>query len=199
MKNTKPMKNTMETKIITSGMGLALALMTCVSTARAELYNITFTDGGANVGSGQLTVSGGVATGGYLNMTGAAAVDNSWVLSPTPSPTPGFDGYFTWDNVVMTPPSNPFLTVNGLLFTSGSDELNLCYSGSGISYDLTAITNTNPRPNPDVNYIVLTSGDATITPVPEPINYALLAFGLIFLVGSAGRFYLGRRRAVTAS
>jgi len=39
----------------------------------------------------------------------------------------------------------------------------------------------------------------TVNAVPEPITYALAAFGLIFVGGGAGRFYLGRRRAVTAS
>ena len=45
----------------------------------------------------------------------------------------------------------------------------------------------------DVNF------SATVTPVPEPINYALASFGLIFLGGGAGRFYLARRRSSTAS
>jgi hypothetical protein len=39
----------------------------------------------------------------------------------------------------------------------------------------------------------------SITAVPEPINYALAGFGLIFVGVGAGRFYLGRRRSVTAS
>ena len=35
----------------------------------------------------------------------------------------------------------------------------------------------------------------TVNAVPEPITYALAAFGLIFVGGAAGRFYLGRRRS----
>ena len=46
---------------------------------------------------------------------------------------------------------------------------------------------------------VLDFQNFNITAVPEPINYGLAGFGLIFLGGSAGRFYLGRRRVVAAS
>lgn len=38
-----------------------------------------------------------------------------------------------------------------------------------------------------------------LSAVPEPINYALAVFGLVFVGGSAGRFCLGRRRLATAS
>lgn len=38
-----------------------------------------------------------------------------------------------------------------------------------------------------------------IDAVPEPVNYALAGFGLVFVCGSAGNFYLGRRRSATAS
>jgi hypothetical protein len=40
--------------------------------------------------------------------------------------------------------------------------------------------------------------NVTINAVPEPITYALAAFGLIFVGGTAGRFYLARRRSATA-
>ncbi len=36
-------------------------------------------------------------------------------------------------------------------------------------------------------------------PVPEPTNYALAGFGLMFVGVGAGRFYLARRRLATAS
>jgi hypothetical protein len=39
----------------------------------------------------------------------------------------------------------------------------------------------------------------TASTVPEPINYALAGFGLVFVAGSAGRFCLGRRRSTTTS
>jgi hypothetical protein len=41
--------------------------------------------------------------------------------------------------------------------------------------------------------------DIQVTAVPEPINYALALFGLVFVGGSAGRFYLGRRRSAMVS
>jgi hypothetical protein len=41
----------------------------------------------------------------------------------------------------------------------------------------------------------LVSFDNIVVPavVPEPTNYALAGFGLIFIVGTAGRFYTHRR------
>jgi hypothetical protein len=39
----------------------------------------------------------------------------------------------------------------------------------------------------------------SITAVPEPINCAMAIFGLAFAGGTAGRFYLGRRRSAAVS
>jgi hypothetical protein len=39
----------------------------------------------------------------------------------------------------------------------------------------------------------------TVTAVPEPTNYALAGFGLMFVGIGAGRFYLARRRSAKAS
>ena len=38
-----------------------------------------------------------------------------------------------------------------------------------------------------------------ITAVPEPINYAMAGFGLIFVGGNAGRFYLRRKNISSAA
>lgn len=38
-----------------------------------------------------------------------------------------------------------------------------------------------------------------MTVVPEPITYAMAVFGLVFVGGSAGRFYVSRRRLAMAS
>ena len=43
------------------------------------------------------------------------------------------------------------------------------------------------------------SFDNIIVAVPEPINYALAGFGLIFVGGMAGRFYLGRKHISPAA
>jgi hypothetical protein len=49
--------------------------------ASAALYSITFTDGGANVGSGQIEVVGGYAVSGYFDVTSGAASGYVWALT----------------------------------------------------------------------------------------------------------------------
>ena len=91
--------------------------------------------------------------------------------------------------------SNPLLDVYGLLFTqqNNDNELNLWGNADGT---YTFGGNIGGWQNFNVN---ISFGGTTITPVPEPINYALAGFGLIFVGGSTGRFYLNRRRSATAS
>lgn len=169
------------------GVGLALlALGVFTSVSQADLYDIGFTDGGANnVGSGQIDVESGLAVSGFFNVTVGSAIGNY-----TLAPAAGSDGSYAWDNVVNVG-SNPFLTDNGLLFTSSSSEINLLGTGAN-AYSLYGNINANFN-----NF--LAQGTATLTPVPEPINLSLLVFGVVFVVGSIGRFYLGSCRSATAS
>ena len=95
---------------------MAAALVMAVQ-ARASLYNITYTDGGANVGNGQIDVVVGLATSGFFNVTAGTAL-GSWTLSPGS----GSDGSFYWDNAV-NPGSDPFLDGAGLLFTGPGAQL----------------------------------------------------------------------------
>ena len=167
-------------------MGMVLtALFAFPSVSRADLYDITFTDPGANnVGSGQIDVEGGYAVSGYFDVTAGTAIGD-WVLAPGS----GTDGSFRWDNAV-DPASDPFLTSGGLLFTSGGNGINLWGNSLG-SYSFYG--NVGGNYNPQVDF-----GVATIAAVPEPINYALAGFVLIFVGGRASRFYLGRRRAAAS-
>jgi hypothetical protein len=87
-------------------------------------------------------------------------------------------GNGTNSNIAVTPTS-------GSISAGGSDSFTINFSANahGMNVDFT-----------DVQF------DGTpLHVVPEPINYALAAFGLMFVGGSAGRFYLGRRRLATAS
>jgi len=154
-------------------MGVTLfALCVCTSTSRADLYDITFSDGGANDGYGQIDVESGVAVSGTYNVT-AGAASGVWTLAPGS----GSDGSFNWDNVV-NPDSDPFLTGGGLLFTSGGNEINL-WGNSPDSYSFYG--NIGGNWNPKVDF-----GTATISAVPEPVNYGLAGFGLIFVAVSVG-------------
>jgi hypothetical protein len=58
---------------------------------------------------------------------------------------------------------------------------------------LSGYANNNP---PGVNFAEFDniSFTAAFTAVPEPVNYGMAAFGLIFVAGSAGRFYFRRLR-----
>ena len=74
--------------------------------------------------------------------------------------------------------------LSGLSFTSGSFTITGTLTG--------ATGNANGSG-------VIRFDNFAITAVPEPINYALAGFGFLFVGGSAGRFYLARRRSVMAS
>jgi hypothetical protein len=58
---------------------------------------------------------------------------------------------------------------------------------------LTGATANNVNANFD------TINVSALAVVPEPVTYALAVFGLVFVGGSAGRFYIGRRRLATVS
>jgi len=137
--------------------------------ANAAWYDLTYTDGGANAGTGSIDVVGGVAVSGSFTVTAGTAT-GTWTLSPGA----GVAGGFQWDNVV-NPTSDPFLTSGGLLFTSGGNELNLWGTGPG-QYDLWG--NLGGGYNP-----VSSGGIATLTAVPEPTTMVagamlLLPFGV---------------------
>lgn len=187
--------------------------------AGAGLYGITFSEpANGDYGSGTIDVENGFAVSGTFNVTsGPAAALGVWTLYPAPvkQSYPSYltspAGAFWYNNAVYLspatnpqyyPPANPYLDNYGLLFvrsgpggitgTSGEDELNLWGNSDG-SYTLYGDINGNRYGPTDV------SGVKTITAVPEPINCALAGFGLIFVGGSAGRYYLGRRRSAAAS
>jgi len=186
-----------------------LVLFASTSVSQAGLYEITFNDGNVNVGSGQIDVefSGNnyYAASGYLNVTAGAAI-GAWILYTAggTTPYPGYiyspSGAFIYNNAVYPtgenpqyPDANPLLDFYGLLFTQNNgNELNLWGNADG-TYTLGG--NIGGWQNFNVN---ISFGGTTITPIPEPMNYALAAFGLTFAGGSIGRFYLKRLRSSTA-
>jgi hypothetical protein len=178
--------------------------------SRAALYAITFNDGGHNVGSGQIDVESAngnfYAASGNLTVTAGTAV-GAWTLY-TAGGTKTYPNYLTspkgafyYNNAVYPtgknpqyPVANPLLDNYGLLFTQkNGNELNLWGNADG-TYNVGAYIGGQLSFNVNISL-----GGTTITPVPEPINCALAAFGLIFVGGSVGRFCLDRRRSATAS
>jgi hypothetical protein len=189
------------------------AAVSLVSVARASLFTISFTDGGANTGFGEIEVnSQGYAISGSFNVeAGAANISpltwNLYTAGGTigTSVLPTWNKYLTsplgafwYDNKVYLNPTDPndnpqehgsYFDNPGILFTdSKGDELNLWGNG-GNNYSLYAVIG-GVSYNPAVN-------SASLQPiglVPEPINCALAGFGLIFAGVGVGRFYLGRLR-----
>jgi hypothetical protein len=187
-----------------------LAFFAFTSVSRAALYEITFNDRNVNVGSGQIDVEtangNSYAASGYLTVTAGAAV-GAWTLYTAGGTTtyPNYltspKGAFYYNNAVYPtgknpqyPAKNPLLDDYGLLFTQkNGNELNLWGNADG-TYNLGGYIGGQLSFNVNISL-----GGTTITPVPEPINYALAAFGLIFVGGSVGRFCLDRRRSVPVS
>jgi hypothetical protein len=191
------------------GVGAALlALFAFTSVSRAGLfYEFTLTDVlGADVvsGYGQIVVEGGYSISGTFTVTsGPSDVLGVWTLTGGSSPPPSYlispSGKFDYDNAIY-PGSDPFLTTTaGILFTrSGGDELNI-WANNPNNYSLWTESGGNyveqfgAYPGGGDNYLI-----GTITAVPEPITSAMAVFVLLFVVGTASRFYLGRRHSVTA-
>ena len=188
-------------------VGAVLPALFCFTSAsHAALYGITFNDRDINVGSGQIDVESAnnkyYAADGYLDVTAGEAI-GTWALyvSGGTTPYPGYiyspSGAFIYNNAVYPtgqnpqyPATNPLLDDYGLLFTQNNgNELNLWGNAAGtytLGGNIGAWQNFN---------VVISFGETTIDPIPEPINNALIVFGLVFVVGACGRFILDRRRS----
>ncbi|HMD54999.1 MAG TPA: hypothetical protein VKJ65_10665 [Phycisphaerae bacterium] len=185
------MKN-IQAAILATVMGL-------VTPAHAQLFDITFSDvaeGGSTVGSGWVSVdliSTGVyeATDGSFTINSGGALDAgtySLLLNPNPpdeSTSPS--GYFYFDNQV-SPDTDPFLDNGGLLFGSGSTEINL-FSNAGDVPEYQLYENTGAN--------VL--GDATIdtisaAPEPSTVMLGLPCIAALRLLGRNRTAYRASRR-----
>ncbi len=114
---------------------VALVLIASGTAAVAQIYTFTFTGNGGMDATGTITISGGVATGGSINVTGVpleslpgttTASGNLLSLSDG-SPISGSqsnvrtqDGtVITYDVVAFAPPSDPVFDSVGVAFASG--------------------------------------------------------------------------------
>jgi hypothetical protein len=167
-----------------------LAALVLVGKVQADgLYDITFSDGGANVGAGQIDVVGGYAISGYFDVTAGLAAGNYTLYTaggtggtytaPLTSPA----GVFIYDNAVYDannnpqyPVNNPYLDVNGLLFTgAGNSEVNL-WAGSDNNTSTYTFDAYVSGGYIDPSGIL---GVSSITPAPEPSSLVLIALMLI--------------------
>ena len=174
-----------------------LVLLALGFKAQADgLYDINFTDGGANVGFGQIDVEGGFAVSGYFDVTAGLAAGNYLLYTAGGNATyPGTisspSGKFIYDNAVYLtlnpqyPTTNPYVDNGGLLFTDiNNNEVNLWGNADG-TYTFDAVISGNYL---DPSGIV---GVSNITPTPEPSSLALIGLMLI----PAGVFFRQNRQA----
>ncbi len=157
-------------------LAIAVAALFVAAQARADLYDLTFTEQGAGptVATGQIDIVGGVALSGSLDVTGGSGL-GSYLLQPGS----GTDGSFIWDNLVAVG-STPFLDNAGLLFMGGGVELNMYTDSNG--YNLWGNVG-------GVNWNPVAIGDATLTSVPDGgLTVALLGGALAGLALLRRRF-----------
>jgi hypothetical protein len=147
------------------------------------LYDITFSDGGSNVGAGQIDVEGGFAVSVYFDVTAGIAAGTFSLYTAAgniayPGQLTSPAGAFFYDNAVYLasnpqyPTTNPFVDNNGLLFTDGSgNEINLWGNADG-TYTFYGDINNN-------KYDPQAVGVSTIAPAPEPASLAIIALTLV--------------------
>lgn len=173
--------------LIAAAVGLAVQ-------ANASFFDITFTDGGLNTASGQISATANpdgsyFATAGTLTVApGGGLVAGTYSLLNTGPgyavwwcPTGG--GGFGYNNLVY-PGANPFLDGNGLMFVSADGNTGVNLWGNGVN----SYTEMGKPPWLGIN------GTATLTAVvPEPTT--LLAGALMALPFGASVVRVLRRKA----
>lgn len=146
-----------------------------------------------------LNVSGGYSGGFYVYLVGPDGTSTVTLLN-TPSTATPLGASF-----------NITLSGGGTAITSSTD-FSQNYPNSGGTYQpagsLTGFNGQSPDGTWTLYFADLSSGGGNATlngwslditdssPVPEPINYALAIFGLVFVGGGIGRCYLARKHQV---
>jgi formylglycine-generating enzyme required for sulfatase activity len=128
-----------------------------LSTLANGVAQITFT-GGGSAANGQVFFVGNTATSGFLDITTGTNM-GTYTLSPGSGTNAGF----LWDGLIF-PASDPFIDVDGLLFTNSGHALNLFGNGPG-SYSLIGAPTNLAYYAPFV-----TNGVATLAVCPQVIT-----------------------------
>ena len=171
--------------------GMAIGLIMIGISGGVQAMEFDFNYSGANIsgsgkidtidnGNGTFTAISGVSTGTYdgISYGTFSLVINSNAPNYAYSPS----GMFYYDNIVTPGSQQPLLDDGGLLFTNGTQELNIWGNGVGIHGEV------NPYSawlwNPESGSFSQ-NGDVTFNAnaVPEPATMLLFGAGLIGLAG----------------
>jgi hypothetical protein len=162
---------------------LALALAVCivanVATARAAVFDFTFTDGVSTSGSGEFTTSD---VGSPFLITGVSGTFSYMGAGPqTITGIESVGGYAGNDNLLSFPGTPAFLTYGGLSFTTASDVYNIGFSAP-FYYMEQQSTNSVGSINPGDTFVQLTDFTVTaVAAVPEPSTWAMMILGFCTL------------------
>ena len=115
-----------------------------------------------------------LATSGTLIVTAGSAIGSYPLLSGGPATFLSPDGAFLVNDVLYAG-SDPVLDSWGLLFGSGSTEINIWGNSPG--------NDSFWAYNPTESYYVASTGPAAVTFSPEPSTIAIAAIGALCLVG----------------
>ena len=196
---------------------VALVLIASAPAAVAQIYTFTFTGNDGIDATGTITVSGGVATSGSINVVNVPLEAPPYTplttavgdLLTAGGDVRNHDGDVITYDTVANPLSDPIFDGTGVCFASGfygydggtpeyNALINIWGNGPG-SYGM-FIGEANPADlNPDGTlipgsdaqwvYVYDETGTMTVAPVPEPATLGLVSAGLLGLLA------LRRRKA----
>jgi hypothetical protein len=182
----------MKTKLMV-GLLAAVCVAGLTTSAVATPYNITFTGGGWSA-VGQVDVTGGLATSGYLNVTyGATTVDYNYLATGIGIVSDNNGDNLPYGDNLISLINPDFVDQNGLLFLT-APIIGGHSAGAGIY--LSADQNNGYVPNlngygksPGFGWgVPNVDGTATISAVPDGgSTFGLLGAGLVSLMAFAKR------------
>jgi hypothetical protein len=175
-------------------LALAVCIVANVASARAAIFEFSFTNEGTTFGSGDFTTSG---AGSPFSITGVSGtVTYMGGIEQVITGVKLFDMYAGNDNLLNFPaapePTTPaFVTYGGVSFTTSADVYNIGFADPIYNIEQQS-TNPGGTINPGDIFVPLTGFTVTavsaIAAVPEPSTWVMMILGF----GALG--FMGYRR-----